>query len=707
MRGIRVVLAALGVALCVAAGCADQESYRTFPQAPAGGAGTGGGGGSAASATPAAPTASAAPAAHRAGPAAISALNDEIAYVWGRLRPGLEDRIVQEARAQAGGLVHRAGDVIVSVRELRSVAVDLAAAPGFREVATDRLTLALPEQGGWSARVSAEVRVEYDWALPLGNPRHTFPVRIEVDDLGVLASADLDPRDPDRPSVRAVQRPAPRFRLSLDSPLLFHDTLLALLEPFVQRTAEDAIDDALAQAMPALTAAQGLPGPVPGDGAPPYADSGAPTPFREVVRGIDAKIARDHVRFGLVMRAGMDSPAAGSWLAAYGPGGAGNTGSVVRSFGYGDSAIWTGHWLAAQAFRHAVTGEPEALANVRSSLEGIGRLIDLNGGTGLPARAAAPVSHPTGAEIAQRGAYRTTVVGADTWVTWAGDGMSRDQLSGLFFGLGVAHERVADPAVRAECRRRIEQVLDYLVSRRWFIDEDRPPFNAVFGNQMPTFWVGEDHQRYAWLLLGERVSPGRYAAELARLAPAAPAVWLGRWFSSFNLDHYYKFNLDHINYYTYFRNETDAARRADMTRGWRMLRRYTGHHRNPHFDAIAVSVDPALRAALAPSCREALRRYLEREHREVAPASLSLAGITWQTFTTTTVNAAAGTGGIVQTSYPSEPLDPRLQQLTGFFVWQRSPFTPATPGSGDPRGEVVGIDVSLPYWMGRYHGIFP
>ena len=35
----------------------------------------------------------------------------------------------------------------------------------------------------------------------------------------------------------------------------------------------------------------------------------------------------------------------------------------------GDSALWTGHYLAAEAFRYKVTGSEDALANVRKTEE--------------------------------------------------------------------------------------------------------------------------------------------------------------------------------------------------------------------------------------------------------------------------------------------------------------------------------------------------
>ncbi|HUJ50107.1 MAG TPA: hypothetical protein VLW25_07895, partial [Bryobacteraceae bacterium] len=36
----------------------------------------------------------------------------------------------------------------------------------------------------------------------------------------------------------------------------------------------------------------------------------------------------------------------------------------------GDSALWTGHYLAAESFRYKITSDPGALANVRTALAG-------------------------------------------------------------------------------------------------------------------------------------------------------------------------------------------------------------------------------------------------------------------------------------------------------------------------------------------------
>src|SRR5687768_18016820 len=48
---------------------------------------------------------------------------------------------------------------------------------------------------------------------------------------------------------------------------------------------------------------------------------------------------------------------------------------IVRTYDNGmDSAIWTGHYLAAESYRYAVTRDPAALENVRNALTGIENL---------------------------------------------------------------------------------------------------------------------------------------------------------------------------------------------------------------------------------------------------------------------------------------------------------------------------------------------
>ena len=64
----------------------------------------------------------------------------------------------------------------------------------------------------------------------------------------------------------------------------------------------------------------------------------------------------------------------------------------------GDSALWTGFYLAAESYRYKVTGAADALANVKQLLLGIKALSDITGYNVL-SRCLVPLSSPYGASI--------------------------------------------------------------------------------------------------------------------------------------------------------------------------------------------------------------------------------------------------------------------------------------------------------------------
>lgn len=652
-----------------------------------------------------APMSGPAQASQTASAAALAGFNGEFGLVWQRLSPEIERYAAQQLESQLLAQRSSSGGFDVSVGRVRSVTVSIGRAPGFRQIATDRVELAIPLQGGWE--VAADVDVHLQYRAGLLTVGTDVQVQLAVRDIALVTTVQIDDTDPTRPVIRRVDQPNVSFTVQVGPPGPFSNVLNQALNPVGSVVAQSLVNQAIGRLAPNLAGLAGYPGPVPADGAPPYADSGAPTPFLDVVRSVDRKIVRDHLPHGTLVEALMDTPAYDTWEAAYGRGGPGNVGRVVGYEGAGDSAIWTGHYLASQAFRYAATRERAALSNVRTALRGIGALLDVNGGTGLLARVAAPVNSIMGQDILRDGPFRQAVIRGETWVgRQGGNGISRDQYDGVFFGLAITYDLVSDRAIRAECARRIRQMLDYLVARAWYVDEDRPPFSVANAGGFPTFWAAVDGMRLSFLLAGRRVSGARYDAEIARITPLVETSWLDAWLSTFNLDSYFKFNLTFISYYSYFRLETDRTRWQHMMRAFRIDRRYAGHHRNPHFDLIQLAVEPALRAGLAPSVREEVRRFLQRNHRTVGPAVVDLSGVTWQTFTMPIVDDT-GNSQMQQFQLPTEPIDIPIRRTEGFFLWQRSPFQPAQAGQGNPYDESPGIDLVLPYWMGRYHRVFP
>jgi hypothetical protein len=156
----------------------------------------------------------------------------------------------------------------------------------------------------------------------------------------------------------------------------------------------------------------------------------------------------------------------------------------------GDAAIWTGHYLAAEAFRYGVTQSREALRNVRRTIDGIAGLVEVTG-TDLLARFYMPTTSPYVADITageQRHTRREGVIDGQPYYWWGNT--SRDQYSGVFFGLGVTYDMVNDEQTRRHVRRTVTRLLNFLLRNGW---------NVVMPDgQISTTFIGRaDQQRTA------------------------------------------------------------------------------------------------------------------------------------------------------------------------------------------------------------------
>jgi hypothetical protein len=253
----------------------------------------------------------------------------------------------------------------------------------------------------------------------------------------------------------------------------------------------------------------------------------------------------------------------------------------------------------------------------------------------------------------------------------------------------------------------MQTMLDYYIAHDWYIDEDRPAFAATLTGGFPTFYLGIVAQKLHYLLMGTRLDFNKYNAELLRWAPLSGTAWFGAWTGCMNLDAYYKFNLSHLTYYNYFRMETNQARWQDIARGFNIVRRYVGHHQNPHFNLIQADVDPSLASTYHPAAFEAIKQFVTRNHRRVSPPVVNTSGITYTTYSLPTLTLPGQPPAPATITLPTEPLPIPVRNHTGDFMWQRSPFgTPATPNRGYPLREKNGLDLVLPYWMGHYHNAF-
>ncbi len=115
---------------------------------------------------------------------------------------------------------------------------------------------------------------------------------------------------------------------------------------------------------------------------------------------------------------------------------------VVSYHGAGDSAIWTGTYLAGEALRLKVTGSPDAKKNVEALVEALHRLFEVTGHPGFLARYTAPINHPDPAikklyVASNPRHHKVKFKGTDYF--WSGN-TSRDQYQGVMLGYSLAYD---------------------------------------------------------------------------------------------------------------------------------------------------------------------------------------------------------------------------------------------------------------------------
>ena len=344
----------------------------------------------------------------------------------------------------------------------------------------------------------------------------------------------------------------------------------------------------------------------------------------------------------------------------------------------GDSAIWTGHWLAAESYRYAVTRSPEALENVRVALDGIRKLLEVTG-NGLLARCAFPVESPYGPDMmgeeSQHGVYRGTVDGAQ-W-NWIGN-TSRDQYLGVFFGLTVAYSVVDEPTIKGGVNFLATRALNFLRDRAWLV--------IMPDGGISTTFLGRADHRLALLKLGRRTNPSKFAWDYkVESAVSAPGTIAFAGYETLD-DHssYFKFNLDHLAYYCLLTGGDNAWVRLNYSKAFDILRNTTDDHGNAFFNMIGRAIDERPNEAREAATRQMLEEWLRRPRRDLY------------------LDYRGRFLSCQEEDRACEPL-PIAERINTDFLWQRSPFL--LYGGGTGRIETAGIDYVLPYWMARYYGV--
>ena len=348
----------------------------------------------------------------------------------------------------------------------------------------------------------------------------------------------------------------------------------------------------------------------------------------------------------------------------------------------GDSALWTGVYLAAESFRYFVTRSPDALANVQKALNGIRKTSQISG-NGLLARCVFPkdglgVDYFKSQE-GRHGIYEEKIDGEDYY--WVDNG-SRDQYAGVFFGLAVAHELVDQPDVESLTRGLVTSLVIYLLDHWW------TPKDPHSGKLSTTFLHRPD-MRLAILQIARHVAPDqkRFSDEYKkRRRTSAWLVPAPVWYECRNpYDSYFKFNLIALYLYNLIRLEQledpQSKYLKHYRKAFRKFRETTKDHGNAHFNMIDCALN-GLEAKRDQETIELLDLWISRGLRRKAVDNPNVK--------------------VCGKNRACDPIPVDKRPCAG-FLWEVTPFQIA--GDGNLRLEYAGVDYLLPYWMARYHDV--
>ena len=391
-----------------------------------------------------------------------------------------------------------------------------------------------------------------------------------------------------------------------------------------------------------------------------------PQDLRDAALAISQRIEEQHLPHGTIFGAMFAAP---------------DSDQLVTYTRAGDSAIWTGHYLAAEAYRYAVTRSQEDLEVVKRALAGVRSLVDISGNNVL-ARALVPIDSPYADDITKEegghGVFPGTL-GVREY-HWIGN-TSRDQYSGVFFGLGVAYDMVDDSEVRSGVKDLVTRLLEFLLKHHWVV--------FMPNGKLSTLFLHRPDQRLSFLQVGRRVNPSRFSDTYkSERRKHSAFVILPIAFEVLD-DHnsYFKFNLDTINLFNLIRLEESSFflswYRRKYMRAYNVLRRTTDDHGNAHFNML----DRVLKGPnnkRDTETRALLEAWLGRPPRDQF----------------VDLRDEFPSCGQPDRACEAIPVEGRV---TTDFLWQHSPFQ--LFGGGTGIVQEAGIDFILPYWMARFYEV--
>ena len=628
-----------------------------------------------------------------------SSFNYQLSEIWTKSEPtvrqALETAILQ-------GLSDLSTDNF-EVLSVNDISMDLNQPPGLEGLSGDNFTLSLPLNGSWWIDVEARVRITRE---VLGiDVTETRSVDFRIKNIRISQSIATIFDVPLLPRVE-LSEPVVDFEIDLDIGGFLGSVVASQLEDIVQDMAEEQLAEQLDRftngGLSSITAQP----TVLGDDAPLLSDTGQ---YRDLSL-LSANIARDmrqhHMPHGMLMKAIVTDSHVESWLDAF-AGRQITSHRVIRHDGLMDPPIFTGLFMAGEAFRLMETRSREALENLAHAIEGMRKTVTING-DGPIARSAVPLDSPLGNEVTNSQGdrrFRTKIFAGEPWVSFQGPGgVSRDQNLGVAFGLSMAWRALKDhyPHLAYQCAQLLEHQVDYLVANDWVIIGDEIIDPGSGDVVPPTPWAPASIQRFAFLAAANAATDDKYAQELAHIRDSASLMWIsGMLAQREQSQRYYKLNLAFMSLFMIHQFERDQFIREGAKRAYELYERIIHNHSNPSFDVQRLVLGSRHDSqALTGSVRESLAQFLQRSNRERSINGLDYSSIELVEWTENDIDGVSRTSIV-----PKYPLPIELRKAAGHFQWERSPFSMGDDSTTNPNQKIPGIAITWPYWLARFHDI--
>lgn len=355
-----------------------------------------------------------------------------------------------------------------------------------------------------------------------------------------------------------------------------------------------------------------------------------------------------------------------------------------------DAAIWTGCYVAAEAFRWKVTGDPEARQRLMASLNALHLLHQVTGKKGLLARAFRRATAPARGE---KGRWRQGKRRHEEY-RWMGD-VSVDQVDGVFFGYAVAFDLLDEPTVHRETAETVAAVADHLLEHQMQII-GRDGERTKHGDLGDGFFSEDLNALIALMIMKVAhhiTAEPRFAAAYRRLitrkeyhlrAAAARDKWWEYLVGTNHSDN----NLAFLAFYPLMRLEKDRTLRRSYRQGLRRAWEVVRVEANPLFTFIYRALTGAEEERASARAIETLFHFPSVKRN--APVDQSRRRDLCRSFWRDRLGRRQSCAPLPIQDRPADS-----------FEWKENPYR--LKGGGDGLTRFAGVDYLLPYWMGRYH----